>query len=334
MKAEKHFAFRLDADTQIGTGHLMRCLTIANELGRHSCHCHFICEELLPQLHSQVIQQGHEVQTVDNEDSTLAVLAELRPEWLIIDHYGLDASFESKARVFSKRIMVIDDLADRTHHCDVLLDQGPLRTPEDYRQWCNRECQLCLGSDYALIRSEFRQLRKLHITSWSKGLICFGGADSDNISLTILRALESKTQMRDIKWTVIAGISNPHWQELKHFTAHSRLDIALIKQSDCIAQLMADHDFAIGAAGGMAWERACIGIPTLTIPIADNQVYGFEAIRHFGLGETLRVSEITSTTLVSALERLQQQANVYLHRNQAMVDGQGVVRLSQALLRI
>lgn len=331
----KSFAFRLDAGVRIGTGHFMRCLAIANELGRHNSHCHFICRELLPPLHSEAVNQGgHTVHTVCNEEAALDILAELKPACLIIDHYGLDARFEIKARTFSKRILVIDDLANRSHCCDFLLDQGPLRTPEDYQHWIDRECQYLLGSDYALIRPEFRQMRKTHTSSWKRGLICFGGADPGNVTLVILEALDSQHRMKDVKWTAIAGTANPHWQELKHFASSSRLDLLLIKQSDRMAKLMAEHDFAIGAAGSMTWERACIGIPTLTIPIADNQALGIEAIRYFGLGETLKVSELTPTTLVSALERLQQQADVYLRRNQAMVDGLGVVRLSKSLLQI
>ena len=108
----------------------------------------------------------------------------------------------------------------------------------------------------------------------------------------------------------------------------------MIKQSDQIAELMSNHDFAIGAAGVMAWERACIGIPSLVIPIEDNQKFGIEVIRHFSLGETLEMPELTTTTLVSALERLQFRANDYLRHNQTMVDGLGVARLSRNMLSV
>jgi len=333
-KSNKRFAFRLDADSQIGTGHLMRCLSIADELSRHGSCCYFLCKELKSPLHALVVEQGHKVHTVENEDDALVMLTKLKPEWLIIDHYGLDARFERKARAFSKCVLVIDDLADRPHHCDFLLDQGPLRTPDDYRPWIDRECKLCLGTEYALIRPEFRQLRKSNISSWRKGLICFGGADPDNVALAILQALDNQPRMRDIKWTVIAGSANPNLKALKYFANNSRLNITLIKQSDRIAELMASHDFAIGAAGGMTWERACIGMPSLVIPISDKQGCGIQEIRHFGLGETLELHEITSASLAISLDRLQHQANDYLHRNQAMVDGLGIARLSLTLLQL
>ena len=140
-----------------------------------------------------------------------------------------------------------------------------------------------------------------------------------------------KKYRKNIKWTIIAGTANLHWQALKEFTNHSQMDITLIKRTNRIAALMANHDFAIGAAGSMAWERACIGLPSLTIPIEYNQRSGIEHIRHFALGETLEVSEITATTLVIALKQLKHQANDYLERNHTMVDGLGVARLMKML---
>lgn len=333
-KDKKHFAFRLDADARIGTGHLMRCLSIADELIYNSnVSCHFLCKKLISPLQKWITKRGHLVYTVDHEDSALDTLAEIRPEGLIIDHYELGAKFESNASAFCKYILVIDDLANRHHRCDYLLDQGPLRNPDDYRPWVNRDCQLLLGLAYTLIRPEFRKFRKSKITSWSKGLICFGGVDPNNITLAVLKALAAKTQKEEIKWLVVAGAANPYWQALKHFADKVQFKFKLIKQSDQIAKLMAKHDFAIGAAGTMAWERACVGLPTLAIPIADNQSFGIEVIKHFGLGETLRVSEITPALLEHTLKRLRQNANIYLERNQTMIDGLGISRLMQILKR-
>jgi UDP-2,4-diacetamido-2,4,6-trideoxy-beta-L-altropyranose hydrolase len=327
----KHFVFRLDANARIGTGHLMRCLTIANELDQNLCSCHFICSELIQPLRSLITDKGYKYYLEDSENGVLAILKNINPEYLVIDHYGLDTKFESKAYAFSKRILVIEDMANRTHFCDLLLDQSPLRSKADYKQIINPDCKLLLGPDYALIRPKFRQLRKSKITSWKKGLISFGGSDPYNITLLILKTLDSQLEVKKIKWTIIAGAANKHWKSLKDFTKYSQMDITLIKQTNQIAMVMANHDFAIGAAGSMAWERSCIGLPSLTIPIEDNQRVGIEHIKHFSLGQTLEVSEITATTLVMALKQLKHQANDYLERNQTMVDGLGVARLMKML---
>jgi len=326
-------AFRLDADTSIGSGHLMRCLSIANEINRHGFQCHFLCKELSKSLYCNIVNQGHSVQAISNEENALYVLSKLEPTWLIIDHYNLDARFEKRARVHCQKVFVIDDLANRYHYCDILLDHGPQKTTEDYLKWVNKECKLYLGSDYAILGSDFRQYRKRDINKWEKGLICFGGADFNNIALKVLKELKNQPLMRDIKWTVLTGIVNPHWDDIKLFAEQSKLDISLIKHSDKVAQLLSEHDFAIGAAGGMTWERVCIGIPSLAIPIADNQSFSIEVIKHYGLGETLDIENITTETLMSCLKQLKENSNVFLQRSQSLVDGLGIRRLIDILLK-
>jgi UDP-2,4-diacetamido-2,4,6-trideoxy-beta-L-altropyranose hydrolase len=327
----KHFVFRLDANATIGTGHLMRCMTIANELDQELYRCYFICRELTQTLQELIAEKGYKIHIENNENNMLKVIENLKPDYLTIDHYGLDSNFERRARIFSKCIVVIDDMADRSHFCDFLLDQSPLRTKDDYKPWVNPECQLLLGSKYVLIRPEFRQVRKSSISSWRKGLISFGGSDTDNITLKILKVLDGEVKMRNFQWTVVAGSANRNWRSLQEFATCTQMEITLIKQTDQIAALMSNHDFAIGAAGSMAWERACVGLPSLTIPIESNQRFGIEVIRHFCLGETLKMSDITSNTLMIALGKLQHQANEYLHRNHALVDGMGVDRLMTKL---
>ena len=323
----KQIVFRLDANARIGTGHLMRCMTIADELDQKKYHIYFICGKLTHPMQALIADIGYKFYIEDNEKKILKILENIKPDYLIIDHYGLDSKFEIKASPYSKQILVIDDMADRFHTCDFLLDQGPLRTKDDYKPWVNSECQLLLGSDYVLIKPDFRQLRKSCITSWEKGLISFGGSDPDNITLKILKALDSELKMKNIKWTIIAGTANQNWNSLKNFTNQTQMKITLIKQTNKIATLMSNHDFAFGAAGTMAWERACIGLPSITFAIAENQKFGIEVIRHFDLGETLDVSEITLNKLMVAMNRLKNKANNYLHRNHAMVDGLGVKRL-------
>jgi UDP-2,4-diacetamido-2,4,6-trideoxy-beta-L-altropyranose hydrolase len=323
----EQIVFRLDANAKIGIGHLMRCMSIADELDQQKYHLYFICGKLTNPMQSLIADKGYKLYIEDNENNILKIIEILKPDYLIVDHYGLDSKFEIKARPFSKQIIVIDDMADRFHICDFLLDQGPLRTKDDYKPWINPDCQLLLGANYLLIRPEFRRLRKSSTTSWEKGLISFGGSDPDNITLKILKALDCELKMKNFKWTIIAGAANQNWNSLRNFTNQTQMEITLIKQTNQIAGLMSNHDFAFGAAGTMAWERACIGIPSITLAIAENQKFGLEVIKHFDLGETLDVHEITLNKLMVAMNRLKNNANNYLHRNHAMVDGLGIKRL-------
>ena len=274
-----------------------------------------------------------EIHIISNDKNVFNVLNRLRPIWLIVDHYNLDIRFEKRAKNFCQKILIVDDLANRYHHCDILLDHGPSRVPEDYSKWVNGDCQLFLGSEYAIVGEEFKRFRKKVIKNWEKGLISFGGADINNIALKILQELEKQYLFSGIKWTVLTGIINPHWDVIKHFTKQSKMNITLIKHTDEVARVLFEHDFAIGAAGGMTWERACIGIPSLVIPIANNQSHGIEAINKFEIGETLDLDELTLHTITSSLKLLEENAQLIMHRSQSLVDGLGVVRLVNVLIR-
>ncbi|MDP7038062.1 MAG: UDP-2,4-diacetamido-2,4,6-trideoxy-beta-L-altropyranose hydrolase [Myxococcota bacterium] len=330
--AVKKCALRLDANIHMGTGHLMRSLTLADELTACGVECHFLSIALEEKLREILKSKGHTLHDIGDDTDVLEALEALEADWLIVDHYGLDATFETKCRQHAKHIFVIDDLANRHHDCDILLDQNPLKTPADYVPWVGPQCQLLLGADHALLRAEFRPLRQNGPYEWQKGLICFGGADPDNVLLRILTALEQDELNTKIAWTGIAGMTNPHWQALQDFCATSRLNVSLLKHSDQIGQLLSTHDFAIGATGGMLWERMCIGIPTLAIAIAENQRPGLDLLKHFDLAVTLEVDAISSPALTQSLERVRQNASTYRQRNQDMLDGMGASRTVRTML--
>jgi len=329
----KNITFRLDANAFIGSGHLMRCLPIAQEVALKGFKCHFLCIGLPKSLAEKIICNGHDVHNLSNDNEAFDILDDLKPIWLIIDHYHLDRKFEKKAILFCQKILVVDDLANRFHHCNILLDQGPLKTPQDYKKWVNKECSLFLGSRYIIVDKNFRIYRKKNIGKWEKGLICFGGSDNDNITLAVLKELEKDYSIRNIEWTVLTGIMNPHWNDIENFVQQSQLNIALIKHSNKIAELLAKNDFTIGAAGGMIYERACIGIPSLSIPIAKNQSFSIEVINKHKLGETLKVSELSQKKIISSLSYLRKNAIKYMNRSQSIVDGRGVIRLVEDLLK-
>ncbi|MGV2703755.1 UNVERIFIED_CONTAM: UDP-2,4-diacetamido-2,4,6-trideoxy-beta-L-altropyranose hydrolase [Aeromonas salmonicida] len=324
-------AFRLDAGAEIGLGHLMRCLAIADRLRAAGAECHFLCHNLpahlLPLLHAH---HHHPLTTQDDAGP----LPQLQPDWLVFDHYQIDHVVEQELAVHCDRLLVIDDLADRPHHCQLLLDQGPLRTAADYQPLIPASCRLLLGTDYALLRPACRQLARQQTSQWQRGLICFGGADPAGACLTTLNSLARLPWARTIQWTLVAGGANPFWPELEQRVAELfDLKIALLRQSDQMAQLMNQHDFAIGAAGGMTWERACLGLPTLAVPIVDNQQFNDEVIARFRLAERLTLSELAEPArLLQALQQLERQADDYRQRGQQQVDGLGLDRLTAWLL--
>ncbi|OEC54037.1 MULTISPECIES: UDP-2,4-diacetamido-2,4,6-trideoxy-beta-L-altropyranose hydrolase [unclassified Aeromonas] len=324
-------AFRLDAGAEIGLGHLMRCLAIADRLKTAGAECHFLCYQLpthlLPLLQSH---QHHPLCALDDAGP----LPILRPAWLVCDHYQIDRQIEQTLAIHCGQLLVIDDLADRPHHGQLLLDQGPLRSAADYQSLAPADCRLLLGTDYALLRPAYRQLARQKVRRWQRGLICFGGADPAGACLTTLNSLVRLPWARTIQWTLVAGGANPFWPELEQRVAElADLDLVLLRQSDQMADLMSQHDFAIGAAGGMTWERACLGLPTLAVPIVDNQQFNDEVIASSQLAERLTLSELAEPErLLPALQRLEQQSDDYRRRGQQQVDGLGLDRLTAWLL--
>ncbi|MFB2829268.1 UDP-2,4-diacetamido-2,4,6-trideoxy-beta-L-altropyranose hydrolase [Aeromonas jandaei] len=324
-------AFRLDAGAEIGLGHLMRCLAIADRLKTAGAECHFLCHQLpthlLPLLQSH---QHHPLCALDDAGP----LPTLRPEWLVCDHYQIDRQIEQTLAIHCGQLLIIDDLADRPHYGQLLLDQGPLHCAADYQSLAPVDCRLLLGTDYALLRPAYRQLARPHASQWRRGLVCFGGADPAGACLVTLNSLAQLPWARTIQWTLVAGGANPFWPELEQRVAElTDLDLALLRQSDQMADLMSRHDFAIGAAGGMTWERACLGLPTLAVPIVDNQQFNDDVIARFQLAERLTLSELAEPErLLQALHRLEQQSDDYRRRGQQQVDGLGLDRLTAWLL--
>ena len=324
------YLFRLDADSQIGTGHLMRCLAIADALRAQGGRCAFACRPLPPTLRPKL--QAYPLRELDDDGAFWPLLTALMPRWVIVDHYGLDAEFEGRVRRHGSKLLVLDDLADRRHDADLLLDQGPLRTAADYQPLLTQPCRLLLGADYALLRAEFVARRKPAATPFRRGFISFGGADPVHACLHTLQALTATAWWSRCAWTLVAGAANPDWPLLQQWVEEHPARVTLLRHSDEVARLLAERDFAIGAAGGMMWERCCIGIPTLSVPIADNQQFNDQVIAHFDLGERLTLTSLSQPAEINdALRNLQQGAEHYRKQGQQLVDGKGLSRLVNIL---
>lgn len=320
--------FRTDSSLEIGTGHVMRCLTLANAIMTLGAKCHFICRAHDGNLIDFIQGKGHTVHTLglpgsnvlatktegdippprhrhwlgvtQNEDATacMPILATLQPDWLIVDHYALDTRWERLLKPYCRKLMVIDDLADRPHACDLLLDQTFGRQPEDYRAWVPADCQLLCGSQYALLRPEFAALRPYSLQRRAAPqlrhlLITMGGVDKDNATGQILKALRSSPLPADCQITVVMGATAPWLTEVQRLAQAMPWPTQVRVGVSDMAQLMADSDLAIGAAGATTWERCCLGLPTAMMVLADNQRYAANLLEKAGavkmllLGTTL-----------------------------------------------
>lgn len=342
-------AFRVDASVKIGIGHVMRCLTLADALSLRAIECHFICRGTPQSLTALIADKGHCVHElpiatrilVQNTGSTApeeqppllahsewlgvsqqqdasesaAILRELQPDWLIVDHYALDTRWEQAVRPLCGKLMAIDDLADRSHYCDLLLDQNLGRQAADYSAWVSPHCEVLAGSKYALLRPDFAQLRGYSIERRKTNqlrqlLISMGGVDKDNATGLVLDILKNCALPYDCRICVVMGATAPWLARVQTQSALMPVPTEVLVNISDMAQRMADSDLAIGAAGGSSWERCCMGLPTLTVVIAENQWPGARALANAGAGELLGNLEDIVDRLPVALANLQQDSRL------------------------
>ena len=287
--------FRVDASEAIGTGHLIRCLTLANQLKIQGMSTRFICRHLPSHLHSLLISSGHEVRMLKEKESgfcddlahsswlsvsqetdaaqTISELSDLDWDWVIGDHYGLDIRWDGALRPLVKKILVIDDLADRSHDCDLLLDQNfYIDMNSRYAGKVPDSCALLLGPKYALLREEFRisrLSRNSFIDKVKRVIVFFGGIDALNYTGKTIDVL-AKLNAGNFYVDVVIGLANPHRQSIEILCRQAKFNCYI--QTEKISELMVASDLAIGAGGVSIWERCCLGLPSIVIATANNQI--------------------------------------------------------------
>ena len=344
-------AFRLDATVVIGSGHLMRCMALADAMRAHGAESVFIMECEIPSLAELLQTQGHDCRILPagsvadwaaDAGRTRAILDQLGTvHWLVVDHYRLDARWERETGAAAQRVMVIDDLADRPHHCDLLLDQNlHLDVLARYEGLVPAQCRQLLGPEYAMLRPEF-QAARARLRSRSGAIervaIFFGGTDSGGETLKALAAI-ADLQVRGL-WSgaacdVIVGSGNPRRAEVERVCG-SIAGAAFHCQIDNMSRMMQAADLCIGAGGTALWERAVLGLPSIVVSIADNQVSATVAMAQAGALLYLGASEaVGSVELQRAL--LLMFANPWLMRSLSarsleQVDGAGLERVARAL---
>lgn len=363
-----NIVFRCDASIQIGTGHVMRCLTLADELTNQGAKCYFICREHEGNLIGFITQKGYKVYKLEagslnnsNKDEaeptlfhsewlgssqtedanqTIDIISDIEPEWLIIDHYALNDYWEQKLRPHCDSILVIDDLADRKHDCEILLDQTFGRSKQDYQDLVPDHCKVLCGTTYALLRPEFSKWRQYSLERRKNNtlehiLVNLGGVDKDNLTSKILDTLKQAPLSDSCKITVVMGSTSPWISTVIEKAEQLPWRIEVKTGVSNMAELMANSDLAIGAAGSTSWERCCLGLPTIMIVIADNQkdiannLKSADAVKVI-LNDQSLVATINEyiSMFMGSLESLklmsQSSANI--------LDGKGVMRIINHIL--
>lgn len=297
--------FRVDSSIEIGTGHVMRCLTLANQLKPFNIQSFFICRDLEGSVHSLIQDEGFSVYLlrakslgegdlewyerkweIDVEETRLVLEKEkLHLRLVILDHYGLDDRWESVLKTSAPKLLVIDDLANRKHYCDYLLDQNYTSSYQKrYEGLIPDFCQPFLGPEYILLRDEFLNTdfyRKQHTGKIENILVFFGGTDPTGETLKALKALSIFSETVKVNINVIVGSANPRQKEIELY-CKCRENMNYYCQVQNISKFMADADLCIGAGGTTTWERCYLGLPSIIIAVADNQIQSTKAVSEKG----------------------------------------------------
>lgn len=357
-----NFAIRVDASTQMGNGHLMRCLTLADRLREQGGRCRFVSRHMPEHLQGLLDSRGYEfirlqsapahfteggvphaawlgtTQAVDLRDTTQA-LSDAQWDWVVVDHYALDEAWETGVRDVTANIFVIDDLADRPHDCDMLLDQNIYTDMSTrYVGKVPQDCQLLLGPGYALLRPEFLQYRAL--VSPRDGivrriLVLMGGVDAENITEKAIHAI---TLLRDRSFEVdiVVGKNHPARDDINRLCTQYGFKCHI--EITNVAQLMSRADLAIGASGSASWERCCLGLPTICLTQAHNQIaiadglHATGSIVNLGDGIAISVNDF-SRGLLTVIDNRDQLLRISAAASE-LVDGYGAMRVCEKLTGI
>lgn len=371
--------FRVDASIEIGSGHIMRCLTLANELKYHGKSCVFITRNLPENLSDKIEISGHEIARLSKKENLPAsrskdqysswlgtteiadatdCLSSLypfiknwaMPELVICDHYGLSAEWEKMMRENLKSpIAIIDDLSNRKHDCDWLIDTTFGKSKNDYSGLVPEKCKLMIGSQYALLRPEFAQLRKQTLKArdddYAKKqpvknlLISMGGVDKDNITMMILKTLSQLDDAPKFIAHILIGGAYPHFDELKLMVKNLPFSIKIHQDISNVASLFAMADICIGASGSSTWERACLGLPTINIVLAKNQntiaqkMVEIDAIVDAGEFEKIDRENFINNFLNPMLNDINIRHQLSIN-SRKICDGEGAQRINDSLLSL
>ncbi|HWI88776.1 MAG TPA: UDP-2,4-diacetamido-2,4,6-trideoxy-beta-L-altropyranose hydrolase [Sphingomicrobium sp.] len=349
-------AVRVDASPLIGGGHAMRCLTLADELAARGAEITFVSAAMPDALAKRIEAAGHKLvriaapaglerdrsdwhepplnPDVQAADARAAGAAAGAVDWLIVDHYLLDVHWHRAARSFADRLLVIDDLANRSYDCDVLVDETGGRSSTDYDGRVPDQAKVLVGAQFALLRPEFAKERSAALERRREAkraeliLISLGTTDPNGVTAAALEAV--LVAASDCSIHVVLGEDATSLPRTITAAGENRR-VEVHVNTNRMAELMRDADVAIGAAGTTSWERCCLGLPAIALVLAENQRANAEALELAGAAIMVKnVGEIHDTVarLVSDEQALQSMSAAAF----GLTDGLGTVRVLDAML--
>lgn len=358
--------FRTDASCLIGTGHVMRCLNLASTLQKRDGDSLFLCRDHAGNLIPLIRERGFSVRVLgeglrgnfsaigdtpsvadphscigagwlaDAEETIQAVAEWGKPDWMVVDHYEIDFQWERLLRPYSRRLMVIDDLADRMHDCDLLVDQNLVANLRSrYSGKLPENCCVLLGPRYAMLEPIYAELHRQAAPRHGairRMLVYLGGADIEDLTGKTISAFLTLGR-NDVEMDVVVNPQSPYVESIRRQIAGVE-NVRLHMFLPSLSSLMSAADVSIGAGGITTWERCCLGVPSYVITLADNQTAGAMELDRLGVIRWLgNASDLSVRDLTKALSDMLGKAS---HSDQSkrgldLVDGLGCIRIADCL---
>lgn len=347
----RRIGWRADASTTLGSGHVLRGLTLAAELAARGAAVHFVCQDLPGELSARIRDEGHGCSLIParlpaaaDADATAAALGGA-VDALVVDHYGLDATWEVAMAPRARHLIALDDLANRPHRVHALLDQNLGREPGHYDPWLPASALRWIGPRWALLRPAFAAARPDSLARRADGrlrrlLVTMGGADPQDASARTLAALASAVRQgacpADLQVQVVLGPLADSHARVQAAAEALPLDVQVLRAVPDMAPLLAEADLVVGAAGGSAWERCCLGVPTLLLVLADNQRPGTAALVQAGAALSLGAPDDLDRALPAALAQATAPGalGALSEAAAALCDGAGAARTADELCQL
>jgi len=334
---------RADANARMGTGHLMRCLALAQGWKARGGQATFITACESDSLRRRLLDEGFQVITLERSypestdwEITSQMLAARSNAWVVLDGYHFDTVYQHRVKEMGHRLLVIDDMAHLERYCaDVVLNQNI--NAESLHYSCEPHTRLLLGTRYVLLRSEF-----LAWQGWQreipevarKVLVTLGGGDPDNQTLKVIRSLQ-QVDADELEAVVVVGASNPHFQKLQSAAQSFQFPIQIVQNATDIPKLMAWADVAVSAGGSTCWEMAFMGLPNVVLVLAENQQDIAAGLDKAGvaleLGWFEQVTDVHVAEVLSGLLDDHNRRQQISRDGRALVDGAGSERVVSAL---
>jgi len=335
---------RADASVSMGTGHVMRCIALAQAWQDDGGRVVFATAQNTPAVRLRLAAEScedfpiaFEPGGMDDAEQLIAIAGEQTAAWVVVDGYQFDAKYQQTLKQAGVKVLVLDDYGHASHYwADLVLNQNLGAAAAAY-QARERETRLLLGPEFCLLRHEFtswRDWKRTIATVGRKILVTIGGSDPNNVTSVVLEAL---TQFSDAEAIIVVGGSNPHLEELRAGAKACGDRVKLLENVSDMPQLMAWADLAISGAGSTCWEECRLQLPMAIIDIAENQTGIAKALAaegaavHLGGGSNVNAKDIALH--VKRLLASEQERRSLSESCGALVDGRGCERVLEAMSR-